>query len=144
MSFKKEDCVIPTVWCGKGAIPKTPPIGGGGVGTKYTRAGSSYECMKKGFGAGYYTERNKHLPQNSLEKIKYVGETYVEKFNDNGIHTLPELLKYAKSVTRGQLQQTLRSILTKKGGIVDERAYNSVLVYLFENGIENPPACTRL
>ena len=139
MSFKKEECIIPGVWCGNGPIKDADK-------NKYSKAGTPYECMKKGFGAGYHTERAKHLPATSLENIKYVGEVYDSNFRDEGIYTISQLVTYAQRHTKQELDDLLARALIKKNKVIDERAWNSVLVYLNDKGIADNklPACKKI
>lgn len=137
MSFKKEECNIPTMWCGNGPVPQ---------GNKYNKAGTPYECMKKGFGAGYYTEKAKHLPASSLENIKYVGEVYNSNFRDEGIYTIDHLITYSKRHSLRELEDLLSKTLVKKNKVIDERAWNSTLLFLNDKGVENSklPRCKKI
>lgn len=135
--FRIQDCYIPEVWCGDSdQIPQT-------LHKKYSRVGTRRECLKKGFGAGMYTERNKNLPQNSLQQIKYVGPVYEQNFEDEeGITTIPQLINFASGQSKVQLEQSLKKILVKNNGVVDTKAYNSVILFLYQKGIRNVPSCT--
>jgi hypothetical protein len=146
MSFRLGDCAIPTVWCGKSdTLPKANPKDM----VKYVKVGSRYECMQKGYGAGMYGEKNKGLPRTSLQQIKYVGETYEANFKRNGISTTTQLVSKLKGQPKPVIQNTIKRSVTKKGGVVDKRAYNHCLVYLFVHGMneesgENLPPCYRI
>ena len=138
MAFRIKDCAIPTVWCGNGAVPNAIKNNG-----RYTKAGTPHECMKKGFGAGKYSERDKNLPKNSLQHIKYVGAVYEGKFQAEGITSLVRL----KSVMRGKTPAQIRTVLQrvfKKGKGIDKRGYNSTVFYLYQNGFTNVPQCSRI
>ena len=138
--FKIDDCAIPSVWCGNGSMPKRKK----GDETFYRKTGDRLECMKKGFGAGKYTERDSHLPAGSLQKIKYVGEIFEEKFKKEGINTIPQLLKKMGKLTPKNIETILKKVFTRKGGGIDKRAYNSTLVYLYRHGTGNLPSCSKI
>jgi hypothetical protein len=141
MAFNKKSCAIPTVWCGDGKMPTAHKDG-----MFYTREGTRSECVKKGFGAGKYQERNAHLPKTSLLQIKYVGETYEGKFKRYGITSTTQLLKEFKSskANPSMIEKTLKDIFTKKDHKLDQRAYNSTLLYLYGNGIGKLPQCSKM
>ena len=138
--FKVSDCAIPTIWC----LQKQPPERKPADETYYTHKGNRYECMKKGFGAGMYTEGKKNLPVNSLQQIKYVGDVYQENFKENGIKNLSSLKKTMSKKTPKQIQKILITVFTKNGGSIDKRAYNSTILYLYRNGIKNVPKCSKI
>ena len=143
MSFRLADCAIPSVWCGKSSTPpKTKP----GDMVRYTGPGSRYECMQKGYGAGMYGEKNKGLPKTSLRQIKYVGETYEANFKRNGISSTTQLVSQFKGKHKTTIQNTIRKSVTKKGGVVDKKAYNHCLVYLYFHGTggEKLPPCYKI
>lgn len=142
MSFNKKACAIPSVWCGDGPMPSSRYKDS----IFYTREGTRSECVKKGFGAGKYQERNAHLPKTSLLQIKYVGEVYEEKFKKYGISTTTQLLKEFKSssASTSTIEKTLKSVFTKKDNKLDQRAYNSTLLYLYGNGIGKLPQCSKM
>jgi|SRR5437868_5894291 len=139
MSFNPNKCAIPTVYCGKN--PKIPARKKGDD-HYYVRKGTPNECMSKGFGAGMINERNKKLPDNSLQQIKYVGDTYDSKFKKNHkIKNVNDLIKYAKKYN---VQRLLTGVFTKKDGKLDMRAYNSTLLYLYRVGVTNLPTCKNI
>lgn len=133
--FNPKECEIPKIWCGKGNKPSS-----------YSKTGTPYDCMKIGFGAGMHIERNKHLPPNSLQNIKYVGETFEKKFVKKGIKNIPELLKYATKSSKPQIENLLKEVFMRKKVGLDQRAYNSTLLYLYGHGIASIkiPKCTKL
>lgn len=136
MSLKS--CGIPTVYCGKGKIPKNT------MDYKYTGKGTPFECMKKGYGAGMYTQHKKSLPANSLQQIKYVGETYEKKFKRRGIRTTTKLISHAGELSTEYLKELLQTVFMKKNGVVDRKAYNSCIVFLYRHGVGHIPKCLRI
>jgi len=138
MSFEISKCAIPGVWCGKGAPPKRKGL------KWYHKTGSRYECMQKGFGAGAATERRKNLPDNSLQQIKYVGETYEKKFQKSRIADTDDLIQAAQRRTKASLKTLLRKIFTRRRGGLDKRAYNSTIVFLYQHGIGHVPPCSEI
>jgi len=137
-SFSEEVCIIPEIWCGNSA---TPPKTKGKI---YYKTGTRYECMKRGFGAGTYTERGLNLPVTSLQKIKYVGPTYEQNFKKAGIKTLAQLVTQAGPKTSAQIKVMLEKILSRENGVLDSRAYNSTVMYLHRHGVSNLPSCHKI
>jgi hypothetical protein len=135
--FDVDRCAIPTVYCGSGAVPERKK----GDDKYYTGVGTPYQCMQKGFGAGMYSEKNKSIPKTSVQTIKYVGEVYERNFKNHKINYLEDLKKYANSHNEEELKELLKDVFDKSGGILDKRAYNSTLLYLYKNGVENLPQC---
>jgi len=138
--FNIGKCAIPSVWCGKGTPPKRK--------TKdlqwYYKTGSRYECMQKGFGAGSMTEKRKHLPDDSLQQIKYVGDVYEKKFKKFRIADTDQLLHEAERRSKASLKTLLRNVFTRRKGGLDKRAYNSTIVFLYQHGIGHVPACSEI
>jgi len=140
MSFKIGNCATPEVWCGKGSPPKRKPRD-----LKwYYKMGSRYECVRKGFGAGASSERRKMLPDNSLQRIRYVGDVYERRFKQNRIANIDQLITEAGNRTKANLQTLLKRIFTRRKGGLDKRAYNSTLVFLYRHGIGHVPACIKI
>lgn len=139
--FNISECAIPSVWCGKN---NKPPKRKSDDDTYYIRVGTRYECMQKGFGAGTHTERGKNLPESSLQKIRYVGETYEKKFKRSGVKNLSELQRYAKKKSRNELEKYLKRIFTRVDKKLDQRAYNSCIVYLYRHGVGHVPRCSKI
>lgn len=140
MSFKLQECSIPVIWCGNGDMPKKKVSSD----THYYKTGTRYECMKKGFGAGMHTERKANLPDSSLQNIKYVGDVYEERFKSQNINTISQLLNYSLKSTPRQIEALLREVFKRKKSGVDQRAYNSTLIYLYRHGNGNLPKCSKI
>lgn len=137
--FNVDDCIIPQLWCGN--APDPPQV----RGKRYTRSGTKYECMRKGFGAGMYTERDKHLPANSLQHIKYVGPTYEANFeNIMQVSNLDELVRKINNIPRLNKITLLNAVLHRNRRGIDKRAFNSVILYLHNQGVGNLPPCSRI
>jgi hypothetical protein len=138
--FRKEDCYLPTVWCGESnSLPKKSK-----GDTYYYKVGSRYECLKQGFGAGSASERKNSLPSNSLEQIKYIGETHDSSFKKEGIKNVDQLVREMSTKSASGIEGFLKRVLSKSNGVVDMRAYNSVLLYLYRHGNGNLPACKKI
>lgn len=118
------------IWCGDGSKPQD-----------YVRNGSRQECLRKGFGAGMYTERAKYLPKNSLQRIKYVGPKMEANFILYSITNTDELIQTLKGWSRPQKENALKYILQNENGGLNRKAYNSVLLYLHSKGILRLPSC---
>lgn len=138
MSFKTSDCAIPSVWCGKRDTPK-----GIVKNIKYYRKGSPYECVRKGFAAGSYKMEKNSLPKNSLRQIKYVGVGYEEKFIENDVDDLDKFIQKAFVTSKKDIEKFLKFIFKNKKGLLDKRAYNSTLLYLYHRGVD-VPNCSRI
>lgn len=138
--FVLSACDIPTVWCG---LSNKPPKKAKD-GSFYYKTGTRVECLRKGFGAGTHIERNANLPSNSLQQIKYVGEKHEKDFKAAGIETNTALIKQMRKRTTSEMEKILKRILVRSDGILDARAYNSVIVYLYKNGIGAVPACKKI
>jgi hypothetical protein len=143
MSLNTSKCAIPSYYCGTNTVipkrKKTDEI-------YYVRHGTPYECLKKGYGAGMITEKNKNLPKDSLQQIKYVGEKYENTFKKQNIKNIKSLILHIKDHNHTSNEKLLKSIFVKKGGIVDKRAYNSTILFLY-NGGANPkilPECDKI
>jgi hypothetical protein len=127
MPLDRQRCAVPKMWCGKGAMPKS-----------YNREGSRYECLQQGFGAGMFSERAKNLPPHSLQKIKYIGDKMEARFRRSGIATTTALINRTRNMTDTQINTLLRRILVKSNGALDGRAFNHVLLFLDDAGIDVP------
>ncbi len=136
--FKEADCIIPEIWCGEAATPPKKKD------TIYYKTGTRYECMKKGFGAGTHIERKNYLPATSLQQIKYIGEKHDANFKAAGIKTQKQLVSQMQLKTTSQMETILKKILTKSDGVLDTKAYNSTVVYLYRHGIASVPACSKI
>jgi len=147
MPFNPNKCKIPTVYCGNG----NPPNPRADENIRYTGTGTNYQCMQKGFGAGAATERLKTLPSGSLQRIKYVGEKYEEKFAEErsdgrilNIRSIRDLNDWVRNRNKNQIQQMLRLVFTKSNGVLDLKAYNSTLLHLHRNTTADIPDCIEI
>lgn len=136
--FDPWRCSIPSVWCGSKTMPAPTQD------VTYTRPGTSLECMKKGFGAGAWTEKKKLLPPNSLQQIKWVGEKYEGEFVTRGISDTDDLIGWAREHDVDELEELLRDVFTKRGGALDGKAFNSCLMFLYRHGVGDLPQCEQL
>ncbi len=127
------------VYCGNAAAVPTRD----GNASRYTRAGTPHECLKQGIGAGSAQERIKNVPQDSLQRIKYIGPTYDAKFQQQNIHTRTDLVRRMQQTSPDHIFKLLRRILVRNNSL-DARAYNSVLLYLYEHGNTKLPPCKKI
>lgn len=138
--FNPNHCAIPMVYCGK----KTDvPEFQSGDDHRYTRHGTPYECLKQGIGAGSAKERTSGLPNDSLQRIKYIGPTYEDRLAQYQIYTRRDLIRVLRQTSPDQIFKILRRCLVK-GNALDERAYNSVLLFLYEHGMDKLPPCKKI
>jgi hypothetical protein len=134
-TFDVTKCKIPTVYCGdKRKIPKSPD-----PHSVYTRVGTRSECLKKGI--GYGLNQRKYGP-DSIRLIKYIGKQHALVLAKQGIKTCKQLVAKVKKLK--SKETWLSKVLEKTDGSVDGRAYNSVLIYLYLNGVTNLPPCKKL
>ena len=111
----------------------------------YYKAGTRFECMKKGFGAGTHIEIKKKLPSESLQQIKYVGKIYENNFKGQHINNLKQLRKVcSQKKSSKEIEVLLKKIFSKKGGGIDKRAYNSTVLYLVKIGVRHIPNCSKI
>lgn len=92
---------------------------------------------------GLAEERRKSIDQNrSLQSIDYIGPAFEENFRSIGINTVQNLLTI---IPRLPDQATRRGVIefacTRKGGSIDQRAVNAVLMFLHDSGLEQVPVC---
>jgi hypothetical protein len=135
--FDTSRCIIPEVWCGNGNPPNRRD-------RRYTRNGTKGECLKKGIGAGMAIERAKVLPPNSLQTIKYVGETYENNFMNRHIRNTDMLIRWCQRMTAQRIDNLLRTVFQKANGVIDMRAFNSTILFLYKKGIRHVPQCSQL
>lgn len=138
MSFDPNECAIPTTYCGDGPVPRFVR----GDDVYYTGRGSRAECLRKGIGVGAAKEREKDLPGNSLQRIKYIGPKYEENLVSEGIRNTSQLMNEIRRDVDGTFDKIKRAL--SKGGNIDYRAYNSVLMYVYRAGGTNLPPCKKL
>lgn len=137
--FDVERCLIPTVYCGKKR--RMPEKNGDQL---YVRRGTRSECLKKGVGAGVYSEKRKGLSANSLQQIKYVGPYYEDNFRDEGINNLRELLRECRRSSGREIGDLLDDVCRNRNGDLDKRPYNSCVLYLYRKGVYWVPNCKRI
>jgi hypothetical protein len=141
MTFNPDKCAIPTVYCGnEEKLPKRKK----GDNIYYISHGTQYECLRQGIGVGISIEQNKNLPKTSLRNIKYVGEKYDNNFHNKKINNINSLVTYVKTHTQKDIKTLLTEVLTKKNGDLDKRAYNSILLFLYNRGFNNIPECNKI
>lgn len=114
-----------------------------GNASYYTRMGTRHECLKQGIGAGGAQERIKGVPADSLQRIKYITPAYDAKFAQQNIRSRHDLITTMQRTSPDHIFKILRRILVK-GNSLDARAYNSVLLYLYEHGNESLPPCKKI
>lgn len=141
-AFRIEECAIPTYWCGESDTPPKSKLNDPLI--RYLRAGTRPECLRIGVGVGKYTTIKSGLPPTSLQQLKYVGEAYEKKFRSAGINNTNELLEFARIRPPSEIEKLLKRVLTKSNNVIDARAYNSTLVFLYRNGIGALPKCFRI
>lgn len=138
--FKIEKCAIPELWCGISQMPKYSSD----FSVKYIRRGSVYDCLKKGIGTGKNLYKSEFLNDTSLQHIKYIGEYYDSQFSKYNIKSKQQLINKTKNLSSLGISKLLKKILVTKKGILDKRAYNSVILFLYKNGISNVPSCSNI
>jgi hypothetical protein len=131
MSFDKSLCSTKPIYCGSKSSFST---------TKYSRKGSPYECLQKGFGSGLWSEKVKHLPKSSLQHIPYLNIHIEKRFASFDIHTLSQLKSFMRKLSKLDKQTFLFDMCTHSGKL-DFKAYNSIILFLYDNSIQSLPDC---
>lgn len=132
VSFDKKRCEVKTVYCGNGSPTK-----------KHSRKGTQYECLKKGFGSGLWSEKTKHLSKNSLQRIPYVNGTIEIRLSSYGIKTMTQLKLFMRRLDMEEKREFLYDMCMDKG-VMDFKAYNSILLFLFDNSVQKLPSCQQI
>ena len=135
MSFNKSNCVIRKTYCGNGNVPKDTST------QKYSRKGTPYECMQKGYGVSYWIQRKKTLSQNSLQQIIYIGPVFEKNFKKHKIYSQMSLINKLEPLSMTEKKKLLTSICKRKNGGIDQRAFNSVVLFLHQKRVKNLPSC---
>ena len=143
MSFNVKDCSIPTVYCGKGELENSSNGNTTNTNYTYTKKGSAYECLKKGFGAGMWNERKKDIGKYSLLQIPYVNEDIEMNFKNYGIRNTQQLINDMNKLSKDQINKTLRSICKIKNKI-HFKSMNSILLFLHQKNVKPLPKCKKL
>ncbi len=146
-------CVVPKPYCGTNAV--VPPNAGR---KKYRGRGTQVECLKQGFGAGYYSAERNHLPPQSLLRVPYINARMVTNFqnvplpvppragNPPFIGSLLDLEDYVLDVNNdGIVGPYLRTVCTTPRSGFSAKAFNSLCLYLYDAGIHPPalPPCVN-
>ena len=130
-----DKCIVRKIYCGEGSIPKDTND------KKYSRKGSRHECLKRGYGAALKQELMKTLPVNSLQRIKYIGPVYEKNFKKNKISSTKTLITKFNSLSKSEKNNLLKKICSRSNGVIDYRAFNSVVMYLYDHGVKKLPGC---
>jgi len=123
------------LYCGDGKIPKDT------TSKKYSRKGTSYECLKKGYGIADWEHRKKALSKTSLQQIMYVGPTYEANFKRRKIYSITSLIKKTQNLSVTEKRELISSGCKRKNGAIDQKAFNSVVLFLHERGMKDLPSC---
>ena len=135
MSFNKSNCIIRKTYCGDGKVPKDTAT------KKYSRKGTGHECLKKGFGIADWEHRNKSLTKTSLQQIIYIGPAFETNFKKKKIYSITSLVNKLQGLTTKDKRELIASACKRKNGSLDQRAFNSVVLFLHERGVKNLPSC---
>jgi hypothetical protein len=135
MPFNKSACIVRKLYCGDGTIPKDS------ASKKYSRKGTSYECLKKGYGTADWEHRKKNLTKTSLQQIMYIGPVYETNFRKKKIYSITSLIKKTENLSVKEKREVIAAGCKRKNGSVDQRAFNTVVLFLHERGVKNLPVC---
>ena len=131
-----EACIIRKIYCGsKKRLPADT------ASQKYSRKGTAYECMQRGFGVADWAHKKAALPKNSLQQIPYIGPVYESAFKRKKIGTIPALIKRCESLSAAEKKVLLSSCVTRANDSIDQRALNSVIYFLHTHGVTQLPRC---
>ena len=135
MSFNKSNCIIRKTYCGDSKVPKDTAT------QKYSRKGTRHECLKKGFGIADWKHRNKTLSKTSLQQIIYIGPIFETNFKKKKIYSITSLMNKLQGLSTKDKRELIASVCKRKNGGLDQRAFNSVILFLHERGVKNLPSC---
>lgn len=135
MTFNKNACIIRKLYCGDGKIPKDTTV------KKYSRKGTSYECLKKGYGIADWEHRKKDLPKTSLQQILYIGPAYEANFKKKKIYSIKSLITKTRELNTTEKRKLIATVCSNKNGTIDQKAFNSVVLFLHERGEKDLPTC---
>lgn len=135
MSFNKSACIVRKLHCGNGKIPKDTAT------KKYSRKGTAYECLKKGFGIADWEHRKKGLTKTSLQQIMYVGPVYEANFHKKKIYSITSLITKAKAMSEQEKRTLLSAGCKRVNGSIDQKAFNAIVLFLHDRGVKNLPSC---
>lgn len=136
MAFSRDRCVIRKIYCGDGRKPADTRD------KKYSRVGTRHECMKRGFGVADWEHRKKGLSAMSLQQIPYIGPKYEANFKRARVYTIKSLLSRVKGMSAADKKKLIDRGCKRAGGSIDQKAFNSVVLFLDDRGIKNLPTCS--
>lgn len=139
--FNVQRCARKTVYCGNArALPKAPSQGRPNFDAPavYTRYGSRFECMKKGYGAGAAIEKNKHLPPNDVQNVMYIGDRYAQRLDSiMNIKTFNDLRGvYNRKTSKSSFDAQLKRVFVNSKMQFDTRPYNALLAWMYYDGLD--------
>lgn len=140
MAFDPEKCYIPTVYCGA-QERQYPYVENDNM---YMGKGTPNQCMRKGFGAAAARESKKGLSKDNLQQIRYVGPKFEQAFKDNGIATIPILIRYVRDHSVKQINDLLKRVFRNSNGTLNGKGFNSTLLHLYHNGNNRLPQCVKI
>ena len=135
MVFNKSACLVRKVYCGNGKVPPDTAT------VKYSRKGTQYECLRKGYGIADWEHRNKSLSKNSLQRIMYIGPKYEENFKKLKIYSTKSLVTKTAGLTKEEKKALVAKGCRRENGSVDQRAFNAVILFLYNQGQQELPSC---
>ena len=135
MAFQKSRCVIRKLNCGNGKKPTDT------AAKKYSRKGTQYECLKKGYGVADWAHRKKGLSKFSLQQIPYIGDVLEANFKRKKIYSIKSLTTKMRPLSAADKKKMLLQACKRKNNSVDYRALNSVLLFLHGRGVKTLPNC---
>jgi hypothetical protein len=135
MGFNKSNCIIRKIYCGNGNVPKDTAT------KKYSRKGTNYECLQRGYGIADWEHRKKNLSQKSLQQIPYIGSAYEANFKKQKITSIDSLFNKIELLSAQQKKELLLKVCRKSTNAVDYKAFNSVLLFLHERRVKDLPQC---
>ncbi len=136
MSFNKNACIVRKLYCGNnGKIPKDTAT------KKYSRKGLPYECLRKGYGIADWDHRKKNLTKASLQQIMYIGPVYEANFKKKQIYSITSLIKKLGGLSAKEKRTIIAAGCKRKNGTMDQKAFNSVVLFLHDRGQKELPSC---
>ena len=135
MSFNKSNCIIRKIYCGNGKLPKDT------ASKKYSRRGAAYECLQRGFGVADWQHRKTNMSKTSLQQIPYIGPVFEANFKRNQIYSITSLINKLDKLSATEKRKIITACCKRKNGSTDQRAFNGIVLFLYEHKMKNLPSC---
>lgn len=116
--FDPSNCNL-NIWCGKGDKPNN-----------YRTTGTRFDCLKVGYGRGYWDSKRQHMDHQDLDNIPYLTKTFKQYLINMNIHSLPDFINLVRSfkdynITKAFLEEHF----------ISKNKFNRIVLFLYDKGI---------